>query len=197
MAAFHFVFIMKPFAMNDPLGLYVFAFCLLGISSYLYLLIPDNRARNRSQYQVIDLRHFDSEIEIKLKPVGRGIQHEAGQFAFVNFDAPDLTETHPFTISSSPNPDRELTFTIKSLGAYTATLRHSLKTGAIANVSRAFGRFNCSQHSNQQVWIAAGIGITPFMAWAQTLDKRFEGNIKLYYCIYSSDKALYAKNCEQ
>ena len=33
--AFHFAFILKPFALTDPTGLYVLAFCVIGILSYL------------------------------------------------------------------------------------------------------------------------------------------------------------------
>ena len=197
MASFHFIFIMKPFAMSDPVALYVLSFCLLGIFSYLYLLVPKNWLASRTKYQVTDLTQHENAIEVKLKPIGRGIKHTAGQFAFINFDEPNAKEIHPFTISSSPNPEREITFTIKALGAYTANLKHSLKNGTIANVSRAFGHFNLPQNKNTQIWVAAGIGITPFMAWAQTLDKNFSGNIKLYYCNYTIEKALYAEELKE
>lgn len=47
-----------------------------------------------------------------------------------------------------------------------------------------------------QVWIAAGIGITPFIAWAQTLDNSQTAPIRLYYCVASKDKALYHEELE-
>ena len=45
-SAFHFAFILKPFALTDPAGLYVLAFCAIGILSYLYTLLVSGRLDN-------------------------------------------------------------------------------------------------------------------------------------------------------
>ena len=191
MAAFHFIFILKPYEMSDPVGIYVLCFCILGIVSYIYLLIPKNWLSSTTQYEICAIKNLDHTTEIKLRPLAKGIKHQAGQFAFITFDSPALQEAHPFTISTPPNENREITFTIKALGAYTAHLQHGLKIGNKANISRAFGRFTLPKSKGTQVWIAAGIGITPFLAWAQTLKANHPEFIRLYYCNYSLDKALY------
>ena len=38
--AFHFFFIMKPFAMSDPVGLYTAIFCVAGLAAYIWMLLP-------------------------------------------------------------------------------------------------------------------------------------------------------------
>ena len=196
LSAFHYVFILKPFDNFDPLGFYVLAFCILGVLSYLYLLLPKHWTSQTTDYTVTAVHHAADATEIKLSPKSRGIKHQAGQFSFVSFDLPEHKEPHPFTISSSPEDNGELRFTVKNLGDYTATLGQSIQEGTTAKLSRAYGHFRMGGTDVPQVWIAAGIGITPFIAWAQTLDAAQAASIKLYYCVTSRDKALYYDELE-
>lgn len=190
-AAVHFAFILKPFSNVDPLGLYILFFCALGVLSYLYLLLPKQWTSQVANYTVTDIVRTGDAAEIQLSAKRRGIKHKAGQFAFVTFDTEEKKESHPFTISSAPDERRDIRFTIKDLGDYTAQLPDLLKVGATAKVSRAFGHFTPASNDQPQIWIAAGIGITPFMAWAQTLDGSLSTPIKLYYCVAARDKAPY------
>ena len=45
---FHFVFIMKPFAMTDPAGMYTGAFCAVGIAAYVWMLLPDTMRASKA-----------------------------------------------------------------------------------------------------------------------------------------------------
>lgn len=190
-SAVHFAFILKPFDNADPLGLYVLSFCALGVLSYLYLLLPKHWTSETTDYKVTDITRLGDTTEIQLSPQGRGIKHQAGQFAFVTFDSQEKKEPHPFTISSAPNSQGDIRFTIKNLGDYTARVPYVIKKGTTAKLSRAFGHFTQATSSQSQVWIAAGIGITPFMAWAQTLDNTLSTPVKLYYCVADRDTAMY------
>ncbi|MEW4461540.1 hypothetical protein AB1K42_25890 [Roseibium algicola] len=107
----------------------------------------------------------------------------AGQFAFLSVTGGGLTEEHPFTLSAAPRDGRSLRFTIKDLGDYTSRLYRELKVGMEATVSGPYGNFSMPSGRDPQVWIAAGVGITPFLAFAQTLKHRESGPIKLYYCV--------------
>ena len=191
LAAFHYIFIEKPFSTLEPTGLYITAFCVIGILSYLYLLIPRRLGLNTAKYQVTDVLKYNNATEIRLKPEGAGISHRPGQFAFINFEASGLGETHPFTISSAPNEQKGLTFIVKALGSYTERLGTTLKSGTTARVSSAFGHFSLSKTPTPQVWIGAGIGITPFIAWAQALEPNWPTPARLYYCVRSRQDALY------
>lgn len=99
--------------------------------------------------------------------------HEAGQFAFVTFD--DGEGAHPFTIASAWQGDGRLRFFIKALGDYTNTLAARLQTGAVAVVEGPYGRFNFEGAARRQIWVAGGIGLTPFLARLQVLAVQPDG----------------------
>ncbi len=120
--------------------------------------------------------------------------HRAGQFAFVRFDAAE--GAHPFTIASAPNAlgsgadgGQLLRFVIKPLGDYTHTLRQQLRAGQRVDIEGPYGRFDGAGASQrQQVWVAGGVGITPFLA---LLEARQPGStsaghdaapVQMHYC---------------
>ncbi|HSH01307.1 MAG TPA: ferredoxin reductase family protein [Anaerolineae bacterium] len=197
LAAAHFFFIEKSFVMNGPLGWYISAFCVLGIVSYLYLLIPRRLGLNTKVYEVSEvIGHGGGITEVHLQPRGRGIGHKPGQFSFVNFEQWGLGEVHPYTISSAPTADQSLQFMIKGLGGYTKKLGGTLEKGTRARVSRAFGHFRMRDTGQPQVWIGAGIGITPFLAWSGMLKEGWSSPTTLYYCVPSRGEALYVEYWE-
>lgn len=53
---------------------------------------------------------------------------------------------------------------IKALGDYTSTLTATLEAGAPVRVEGPYGNFSFDQGKGRQVWIAGGIGLTPFVA---------------------------------
>ncbi|MCR9137550.1 MAG: ferredoxin reductase family protein [Alphaproteobacteria bacterium] len=169
LAALHFAFIEKPFATLDPAGLYILAFCVIGVVSYLLTLIPYNRRYVRNRYRVTAIEPQGKALAVTLTPRGRGPRHRPGQFAFVQFDVPGCRETHPYTISKAPDPSGMLRFTIASLGDHTGKLPGILSAGTEAVVSAPLGRFTRKFGATREIWIAGGIGVTPFVAWAQSL----------------------------
>ncbi len=193
LSAFHYIFILKPFAVSDPLGLYVLCFCVVGIACYALTLLPYGRLQGRHDYEVSAAEGTGDAMAISLTPRTAGIRHRAGQFAFVSFGLPDLGEVHPFTISKAPDERRSLRFTIKPLGDYTAGVVRSLKVGTTARISSAYGHFHPAGAGTVQVWIAAGIGITPFMAWAEALGRQ-DGEIHLFYCVRRREAAPHLKD---
>jgi len=89
--------------------------------------------------------------------------HVAGQFAFVTSDKNE--GAHPYTIASAWNgSDRHLTFITKALGDHTSHLRERLKVGMPVTVEGPYGCFDFQDAQPHQIWIGAGIGITPFIA---------------------------------
>ncbi len=197
MGAFHFFFIEKPFSSFDALGLYISAFCILGIVSYLWMSLLRPMAPRGHGYKVDRVRHIGGLTEVVLKPKARGLRHKPGQFAFLAISGSGLTEEHPFTLSGAPREDRSLRFSIKDLGDYTRRLRRELKEGMDATVSGPFGHFSMPAGRDPQVWIGAGVGITPFLAFAESLKSRETGPVKLYYCVRDRDDIPYAVDLEK
>lgn len=107
-------------------------------------------------------------VRCRLDRAWRG--HRPGQFAFVTFD--DKEGAHPFTISSADQGDRVISFQIKALGDYTRNLATRLRTGQSLRVEGPYGRFDIARCNPRarQIWIAGGIGVTPFLAWLESLD---------------------------
>jgi len=96
--------------------------------------------------------------------------HRAGQFAFVRFDRAE--GQHPFTIASAPGSlgqsdqgEPLLRLVIKPLGDYTRSLGRRLRVGQRVDIEGPYGRFHGrGQRRRQQVWVAGGVGVTPFLA---------------------------------
>ena len=194
-SAIHFFFIKKPFVMADPAGLYVGAFCVLGMTSYLYTLLPFRLFEGRHGYKIKSMVETGGALAVSLAPQGRGMRHKAGQFAFLQFSAPDLSEVHPFTISKAPEGDRSLRFTIKNLGDFTGRLDDGLKVGDEVRISGPYGHFRRVSGNEQEIWIAAGIGITPFLAWAGSLGET-KKPVHLFYCVRDRDQAAHITELE-
>lgn len=127
------------------------------------------------------------EVTCRLSARWRG--HRAGQFAFVTFDR--LEGAHPFTIAAADRGDRSVTFEIKALGNYTRQLAGRLRIGQTVHVEGPYGRFDlsCRDARARQLWIAGGIGVTPFIAWLESLLARPETapEADLHYCTRDRD----------
>jgi predicted ferric reductase len=93
-------------------------------------------------------------------------------------------------VSSSPS-DRRLELTIKASGDYTSEIFEKLTPGVPAKVAGPFGGFDYRQGGREQVWIAGGIGVTPFMSWIRSIDGGFDREISFYYSVAHREDALY------
>jgi len=110
--------------------------------------------------------------------------HRPGQFAFVRFDPHEAA--HPFTIASADHGDRLVRFHIKALGDYTRSLTGHLQVGQPVTLEGPYGRFDLArcQSRRRQVWIAGGVGVTPFLAWLEALqaEPACGQSADLHYC---------------
>ncbi len=128
---------------------------------YRYIVRP-YRFRN-SIYEVAKVEPNTHDVtNVYLKPLnGKKLDFKPGQFAFITVYSNAVSrEEHPFTISASPTEDH-LMFSIKSSGDFTSSI-HALKEGDKIKVEGPYGVFSIDDHSGRFVFIAGGIGITPF-----------------------------------
>ncbi|MFB4203778.1 ferric reductase-like transmembrane domain-containing protein [Arhodomonas sp. KWT2] len=94
--------------------------------------------------------------------------HVPGQFAFVTVDRNE--GAHPYTIASAWDPkERCVEFVVKGLGDHTAQLQQQLCEGTAVTVEGPYGCFDFDDARPRQIWVGAGIGITPFIARMQYL----------------------------
>lgn len=193
-SSFHYAFMLKPFTLTDPLGIYILSFCILGMLCYLITLLPFSLLAGRYQYQVSAIDQTGGATAISLTTRSKGLKHISGQFCFISLQQSALRETHPFTLSSAPVDNRQLRFTIKALGDYSASVAKSIKLGDTVLVSRAFGHFKAIENGETQVWIASGVGITPFLAW---LGKSSTAKVVFYYSYKGTTQAPHLAELEQ
>jgi ferredoxin-NADP reductase len=95
---------------------------------------------------------------------GRPIKHNPGQFLIIQLARKGrVSESQPFTISASPGWDRPC-ISVKSAGDFTSTIKDTT-TSDKAYIDAPYGVFSYLNHDAPNlVFIAGGIGITPFMS---------------------------------
>ena len=191
--AFHYLFILKPFKNGDPLGLYMAAVCGIGLLAYAYTSAPRG-LRPARPYRVASLGQEGAALSVEMTPEGRALKHSAGQFAFFSFNGAGLTEPHPFTLSSAPRDDGSLRVTIAPLGDLTNRISRALAEGQDVRVEGPFGHFG--RHlKGPQVWIAAGVGVTPFVALAESLGED-DGPVTMIYAVRNRAEAAHMATLE-
>ena len=162
-----------------------------GVAAYLYRELFARYVVPIYDYTVADVRRLnDSTLEVGLDPVRQPLSFVAGQFVFLAFGGFGGWQRHPFTVSSRAGEAR-VTVTIKALGDYTEELLDKLRRGDPAKVAGPFGGFDYRSGGDAQIWIAGGIGITPFISWIRTFDGSLDRDVDLYYSVAHEDQAVY------
>jgi predicted ferric reductase len=173
-------------------------FFIIGTVSYLYTEIFGRFFKKYLPYTVEAVQHPNAATtEVTLRAKANPIKRQrAGQFLFVRFPGDKaLDESHPFTISSAPSED-VLRLTVKASGDFTRTLFRDLKTNAEAIVEGAYGMFDYKSGGGKQIWIAGGIGLTPFLAFIRAMDGNLEHDVDFYYTVRHPEEALFMDEIE-
>lgn len=161
----HWLSFKTPIALASPAGLWLATVSTLGVAGALYKLLLYPALSRHAEYRIVDIVPGPAAVALSLEPIGKSIAFEPGQFAFVSIQSPGLREPHPFTIASTNAPGEPIQFLVRALGDYTGTLVADTRIGMHADVYAPFGRFKRPSASKREIWVAGGIGISPFIAW--------------------------------
>ena len=187
LVAFHQMFIKRPYDGTALLAAYLNLFAALGIVSYAYTqLLPWLRTR---KYEVVNVERHDGATIISARPTGRKLKAVPGQFGFFRVNKPGLREPHPFTIAGIED-DGSVRFAIKPLGDYTKALRETVAVGDALTLEGGYGHFNHKRGGKKQIWLAGGIGVTPFLAMASRLKGDEGQDIHMVYCVRDGAEAI-------
>ncbi len=181
-----------------PLRIYVLVVSGVALCVYFYHTILDLFIKRGLKYRVSKVKILgDGITEVILKPVKEKIDFLPGQFAFITFkDKHVSSESHPFSISSGLG-DEKISFTIKNLGDWTQNI-NKLSEGSEALVEGPFGKFTYSEAEfKKQIWIAGGIGVTPFISMAKSLKEEDGYRVDLYYCVKNPSEAVYLNELQK
>ncbi len=163
----------------------------IGIAAYLYRELLARFFVPVRDYTVAEVRRPDeTTVEVSLEPVGSPLQFAAGQFIVLAFGGASAWERHPFSVASAPS-ERLLEVSIKTSGDYTRDLRDKVQNGTPAKVAGPFGGFDYRRGGQDQIWIAGGIGVTPFLSWIRSLDDGFDRKVDFFYSVAHQSDALY------
>ncbi|MBI5391329.1 hypothetical protein HZB02_07630 [Candidatus Woesearchaeota archaeon] len=164
---------------------YASAVAVIGMSAFAYSLFLKIRMFKNAIYKVSSIVQRSPVYEISMVPEHKPISYTSGQFIFVRFFNEKLSrESHPFSIASKSNAP-QLTILVKQLGDFTSKLEH-LQVGDKVAIEGPYGKFNYqAAQSRNQVWIAGGIGIVPFLGMTQDLEDGLMPSytVHLYYSV--------------
>ena len=140
---------------------------LAALLMLVWRLIRVDAGAAAKPYVVRSVRRVaEAMIEIALAPLVRVMPAEAGQLVVVAFVRGPRDrgcgEYHPFTISAI-DKDGQIRIGVKALGDCTRRMQ-GLEPGVEAGVQGPFGNFLLERPAKPQLWVAGGIGITPFLA---------------------------------
>ena len=155
-------------------GIVLMAAASAGVLAFLYSVFGANRR---------------AALPFTIEAVN-ALDFRAGQFAFIEVQGKGWTEPHPFTISSAPGEGR-LRFTIKVLGDWTRKVREELQPGGEVLVRGPYGRFDATKAGRKQIWLAGGIGLTPFLSSLRAMEIHDDRQIHLVYAAREVRDAIY------
>lgn len=193
---FHAVTCMDYDLWFTPVGWLVAVLALGGSYAAIVSLLGKIGASRRVEGEIKALSFYSGvkslEAEIQL---GKGWPgHKAGQFAFVTSNK--LEGAHPYTIASDwKASESKLKFIAKELGDHTTGLVNRLSPGHSVTVEGPYGCFTFDDNRPRQIWVAGGIGITPFIARMEEMaanpDKaagKAQGEIDLFHSTRDVDE---------
>lgn len=188
----HVLFITSDTSISPTMRTYMLAITALGVLAFFYRLLAGKIVVRHYKYVVRDISTpAPGVFEFNLRPdEALRMNYKPGQFIFIRFfGAKGIShEWHPFSISSSPD-ELDLTVTIKGLGDYTRKLGN-IVPGVKAEIEGAYGMFSYTNYKNpNQIWIAGGIGVTPFISMAKSLPLG-QYNIDLYYTVRTASEVI-------
>lgn len=163
------------------------AFFAGSVGFYVYHKLAGPYYRKKNAYTVAEVKketHDARSIYFK-PPENREVpEYYPGQFHFMTFYGKKVPrEEHPFTISSSPTMKGVLASTPKESGDFTSKLG-DLEVGDRIAVQGPYGRFSTELYpeSDVHVFIAGGIGVTPFVSMLRYLrDEKRTDKVFMFY----------------
>jgi len=200
--AVHAFLIPSDIATYMPLRVYILAVFIFSIYSFIYHTILGKFLIKKYKYIVSGVQVLGGNVtEVMLNPTGEKLAFTSGQFVFVIFQDKNVSsESHPFSLSSATDTDT-LSFTIKNLGDFTSSLPN-LEIGSSALIEGPFGKFSYKEagsknQNKKQIWIAGGIGVTPFLSMIYDVVKYPEYSVEFYYCLKNEKEAVHLEELKK
>ena len=190
-AVVHGVIVDPVLRVSTALRVSFLTFACVGVAAYAYRELFARFVVPNYDYTVSDTeRPNDTTLTVRLKPTQRQISFVPGQFIFLSLGGSFGWQRHPFSVASAPS-DPILEVSIRSAGDFTRELHEELRPGTPAKATGPFGGFDYRLGGKEQIWIAGGIGVTPFMSWIRSIDATFDHIVTFCYSVNREAEALF------
>lgn len=184
-------------AQNSFVFWYMLVLSVIAIATFLHYSLLADFLHPYFRYKVSHIQKVADDVwSLRLKPKYRMLNFKPGQFLYVSFDTLPEHGFHPFTVASGQRSS-EIQFYIKELGDLTEKFQ-KLRTGDRVKVKGPYGGFTFDDtRFKNQLWIGAGIGITPFLSKARSLQySKKNQRIELIYAVNQKSEAWAAKELD-
>jgi predicted ferric reductase len=163
----------------------------LGAAALAWLLLARRFPGARERFVIVELKHPANRLsELVLRaaqPARNRLRPAAGSVVFARFTGPGFTHAwHPFSVAScqfSP----EIRLLIKAAGHDTTELQ-KLSAGAEVWLIGPFADLPAFPDEDQ-IWIAGGAGVAPFLGWLRCLPVRKFKRAVLFYFVNAVEDA--------
>lgn len=165
---------------DDPVLATAFSLLtIFGVCCWIYASFLQRFVFKGQRMVITGVRSLASKtVEITMEPSGDKPLQKGRPGQYVALSAPGVVNgPHPFTEVSAPGRD-VMQVAIKVAGIDTRILREKVGVGMEVKVRGPYGDLDLRRATPRQVWIAAGIGITPFVAWLRAIDELINEKIR-------------------
>ena len=208
--AFHAVVLAPRGYWTQAVGMLLAGCVVVGVVASIISLTGSIGRRRQVDGTVVSVNKNGNVTELRCRLDGRWKNHRPGQFAFITFKQREGTHlasdlgglflrfegAHPFSIASANRDDGTITFCIKDLGDFTRKIAQQIQIGQPVRIEGPYGCFQVDRHSRnrRQIWVAGGIGITPFLASLESrkLNPANAPEVDLHYCTRDRDTDAFA-----
>ncbi len=151
------------------------------------------------QYIVIKSKYSNNVVILELQPkIGSVFSFISGQYTMLSIENINNTkQSRPFSISSSPTNKKLIQLAIKVHGDFTQKVS-KLKIGDMVTLSKPNGFFTFDEKNKNIVFLAGGIGITPFMSAIKYVsEKNLNNKITLIYSNKTKKDIVFLNDLEE
>jgi len=186
LAAYHTFVVASPLDIGMPPWSLMAGVSVIGLIAWGQTL-----RRKRAPTRLVTVQnvtHFEGGVDVTLRADKPMPSFRPGQFATLARNRA-RAEAHPFTIAGGDDISRR--FLIRAAGDWTDRFVQTVEPGDQFRLGAGVGRFlpHYRGDRKEQIWIAGGVGITPFLAALERMAPDEGAGVTLIYCIRSRASA--------
>ncbi len=186
----HVVTAEQPFALGSPGSLWLWAWSIIGFLAFIYRVLFIDSGLFDTRATVVKVEHTADAVAVTInrndnKPWK---SLKPGQFVFIRDNIP-WHERHPFTVVNDDAHASQITVIFKEVGDWTIRIAPQLHEGKKIAVSRPLGHLSVFTRGQQDVWIAGGSGVTPFL-FSEELIREMDIPPRMIYFYRGAETAI-------